>query len=88
MYQISTWSTKYCKRTTKKNLEVKIQKKIWFAECHLLTLGKHALCRVPAARHSAKSVPNFFKMFAECLSVRHSAKWYFLLKKDAVRFRV
>ena len=29
-------------------------KKNWFAECHLLTLGKYALCRVPDGRHSAK----------------------------------
>ena len=59
MYQISTWTTKDCKRSTEKVWRSKY-KKNWFAECHLLTLGKHALFRVPAARHSAKSVPIFF----------------------------
>ena len=29
-------------------------KKNWFAECHLLTLGKYVLCQVPDGRHSAK----------------------------------
>ena len=53
MYQISTWSTKYCKRTTEKVWRSKYKKK-WLAECHLLTLGKYALCRVPDGRHSAK----------------------------------
>ena len=77
-------------RGLKKKFGGQNTKKNWFAECHLLTLGKHARCRVPVVRHSAKCSlcrvfvrtlgkehANFFfkKMFAECLSARHSAKW-------------
>ena len=86
MYQISTWSTKYYKRTTEKAWRSKYKKK-WFAECHILTLGKHALCRVPDARHSAKSVPNFLKNVCR-VPLRPALGKVFFLKYDAVRFRV
>ena len=46
MCHIGTWSTGYCMRTAEKVWRSKV-KKIWFAECQKITLGKSALCRVP-----------------------------------------
>ena len=102
MCQISTWSTKYCKRTIKK-IGGQNTKKNWFAECHVLTLGKYALCQVPDGRHSAKcSLCRVFvgtlgkeraNFFLKCLSsasppgTQQSGNFVFF-KYDGVRFRV
>ena len=96
MYQISTWSTKYCKRTTEKVWWSKYKKKL---VCRVSSFDTRQTCSLPSAScqalgkvfpfvecpwgHSAKSVPIFFKKFAECLSAWHSKKWYFFLKNDA-----
>ena len=45
MCHIGTWSIRYCMRTAEKLWRSKV-KKIWFAECQKMTLGKSALCRV------------------------------------------
>ena len=45
MCHIGTWSTRYCMRTAEKVWMLKV-KKIRFAECQKMTLGKSALCRV------------------------------------------
>ena len=45
MCHIGTWSTRYCMRTAEKVWRSKV-KKIWFAECPKITLGKSPLCRV------------------------------------------
>ena len=45
MCHIGTWSTRYCMRTAKKVWRSKV-KKIWFAECQKMTLGKSPPCRV------------------------------------------
>ena len=45
MCHIGTWSTRYCMRTAEKVWRLKV-KKIWFAECKKMTLGKSPLCQV------------------------------------------
>ena len=57
MWHIVTWSTRYCMRTAEKVWMSKM-KKIWFAECHKMTLGKSPLCRVPGRMTLGK---DFFK---------------------------
>ena len=46
MCHIGTWSTRYCMRTAEKVWRSKVNKKIWFAECQKMTLGKSPFCRV------------------------------------------
>ena len=73
MYQILTWSTKYCKRTIEKVWRSK--KNYWFAECHLLTRQTGSL---PSASCQALSkVFSKKKIFAECLttSTRQRRTW-------------
>ena len=53
MCHIGTWSTRYCMRTAEKVWRSKV-KKIWFAECQKMTLGKGASLPSVRRRHSAK----------------------------------
>ena len=53
MCHIGTWSIRYCMRTTEKVWRSKV-KKIWFAECQKMTLGKGASLPSVRRRHSAK----------------------------------
>ena len=53
MCHIGTWSTRYCMRTAEKVWRSKV-KKIWFAECQKMTLGKSPLFPSVRRRHSAK----------------------------------
>ena len=64
MYHIVTQGTKYSMRREEKVQEAKEKKKdIRFVACHIKTLGKIDLCRVPTARHLAKT------QFAVCFLV-------------------
>ena len=63
MCHIGTWSTRYCMRTAEKVWSSKV-KKIWFAECQKMTLGKVASLSSIRRRHSAKALRR--RLFAEC----------------------
>ena len=57
MYDIVTQGTKYSMRREEKVLEAKEKKKdIRFVACHIKTLGKIDLCRVPTARLTTKFI--------------------------------
>ena len=57
MYDIVTQGTKYSMRREEKSLGGKGEKKdIRFVVCHIKTLGKIDLCRVPIARLTAKFI--------------------------------
>ena len=97
MYQISTWSTKYCKRTTEKVWRSNT-KKNWFAECHLFDTRQTCSLSSASCQALGKVFPlpsvrgeraNFFlKMFASASPPGTRQSGIFYLKKDAVRFRV
>ena len=53
MCHIGIWSTRYCMRTAEKVWRSKV-KKIWFAECQKMTLGKGASLPSVRRKHSAK----------------------------------
>ena len=55
--------TRYCMRTAEKVWRSKV-KKIWFAECQKMTLGKVASLSSVRRRHSAKALRR--RLFAEC----------------------
>ena len=53
MCHIGTWSKRYCMRTAEKVWRSNV-KKIWFAECQKMTLGKGASLPSVRIRHLAK----------------------------------
>ena len=79
MCHIGTWSTRYYMTTAEKVWRSKV-KKIWFVECHKMTLGKSPLCRVPG--HMALGKEFFKKLKNPSLpSASPGALSKFFLKK-------